>query len=229
MSSQYPLIDRTAKMICDNLRAHHVDMTDMSGKDDESVIPHLINADLMVSKQEKIRLTFTYDGWGLTLRHQDGSRTSFGKEVNFRSTEDEYYNTIANDVTQAVLAFTRGYIAAVIHLEKSTPKIVVLFDRTRNGYGYLAMNYTMNPVTTFFAKEDTERFYRIDGDLAMHPKCDSVEIMYDVLPIPDKPLQPDIRKYFEGLDLRSTLERNGKITDLRSLKPINQEVRLLDY
>jgi hypothetical protein len=216
-----------AEAVSDNLKSNGVGMTDMTGQDDESVIYHDINVDLALTNDEKIRLTLTYDGWSLVLRHSDGSRTSFGKEIKFRTTNEDYYASVVKEVVRATLAFSQGHIAGVVHLENDIPKIVQLYERTKGGYQYLTWFYTMNPPTGFFAKED-KKFYKKDGNYAMHPKCDAVEVLYDTSPAPQGSLALDTRQLFASMSLRTDLTIQKEVKDLHDIKPINQEIVLLD-
>lgn len=234
-SMQHPPLIKTAEAIRDVLKTKNVSLTnfkDVSDKNNfEQGLRH-INFDILVSQNDHIGLTLTYDGWGLTLHHSNNTVSNLLKGIDVPSTNEEYfkiyYERVLNNAVQAVLAFTQGHVAAVVHSEKDIPKIMCLYERTIHGYEYLTWRYTQNPKDHYTSEQPILFNKKEDGFWAIHPKCDAIMIQYDSLPTPSDKLTKESRKLFESFELKSSMKAAEHVIDLHQLKPINQEVALLD-
>lgn len=214
-------ITNLVEQVVARLKIHGVAVIDMTGKDSIVSIPSYLNADILVSNDTRFRLVIDYDGWEIILTPSRDLNNYFGAEINYRKTDAAYYAQVADDIVEAVLAFTNHHVAAVIHYEPDLPMAAQLYERTSHGYEYVVTDYT-NPWGRGFQQRDGKK-------PIIEPRCIKTEVWFDDQPIPKERMSSKARDIFEAKELRSTLEIQKNVKDLHEIKPINQEVVLMDY
>lgn len=216
----HPEIRSLSENVAHRLTNGGVKLLNREGEDDESIIDHYLNVDILIQPSSYIRLYIAYDGWGLVIKQIKGGRSTFGGDINWRSTRSDYFQSLEDEIVEASLAFATNCVAAVVHFEAGVPLLAQLYERTNGGYKYLSSD---------FITQHSRPWLRENDSLTKHIHCDELTIMYDDSPKPRSGLSEAQRSIFANMELKSTLKVEEFLPVLQELKPVSQIVKLLDY